>query len=70
MFGMLNSEVSKAVNWITINIKYYFYNMKTLKKTIHINDTKNILQNKFQIEQYIYFKNCCMTYLINGGENC
>ena len=58
MFGMLNSEVSEAVNWITINIKYYIYNMKTLNKTIHINDIKNILQNKFQIERYIYFKNC------------
>ena len=58
MFGMLNSEVSEAVNWITINIKYYIYNIKTVKKTIHINDIKNILQNKFQIERYIYFKNC------------
>ena len=38
MFGTLNSEVSEAVNWITINIKYYIYNVKTLKKTIHIND--------------------------------
>ena len=23
MFGMLNGEVNVAVNWITINIKYY-----------------------------------------------
>ena len=58
MFGMLNSEVNEAVNWIAINIKHYTYNVNTRNKTIHINDIKHILQIFFQIERYIYFKNC------------
>jgi hypothetical protein len=58
MFGMINNEKSNFVNWLTINIKYYIYCMKILKKNVHFNAVKNILQNKFQVEKYIYYKNC------------
>ena len=58
MFGMVNNKNSTFINWLTINIKYYIYNMKIQKKMLNINSVKNMLKNKFYIEKYILFKNC------------
>ena len=58
MFGMANNKNSTFINWLTINIKYYIYNMKIQKKMLNINSVKNMLKNKFYIEKYILFKNC------------
>ena len=44
MFGILEVEQKYVLNWLIFNIKYYIY--------------KDILRNKFQVEKYIYFKNC------------
>ena len=58
MFGILEGEQKYVLNWLIFNIKYYIYNMKILKKDMHVNAIKDILRNKFQVEKYIYFKNC------------
>ena len=58
LFGMVNNKNSTFINWLTINIKYYIYNMKIQKKMLNINSVKNMLKNKFYIEKYILFKNC------------
>ena len=58
MFGMINNKNSSFVNWLTINIKYYIYSMKIQKKVLNINNVKDMLKTKFDIEKYILFKNC------------
>ena len=58
MFGMINNKISKIVNWLIINIKYYIYNTKIFKNSLNIKNIEDVLQHKFQIEKYIYLKNC------------
>jgi hypothetical protein len=58
IFGMIDDKLAQNINWLIINIKYYIYTMKILKRNLCINTIKVILQKKFQIEKYIYFKNC------------
>ena len=56
IFGMINNEKCRFVNWLTINIKHYIYTMKVQKQKLNIKAIKNILQKQFQIEKYILYK--------------
>ena len=58
IFRMINNEKCRCVNWFIINIKHYIYRMKVQKQKLNIKAIKTILQKQFQIEKYIFFKNC------------
>ena len=58
IFGMINNEKCRFVNWLTINIKHYIYTMKVQNFFFNIKAIKNILQKQFQIEKYILYKKC------------
>ena len=68
IFGMINNEKCRFVNWLTINIKHYIYRMKVQKQKLNIKAIKNILQKQFQIEKYI--KNIVnITYSSSTGHH-
>ena len=64
IFGMINNETCRFVNWLIINIKHYIYRIKVQKQKLNIKAIKNILQKLFQIEKYILFKNCVYNLFI------
>ena len=51
IFGMINNEKCRFVNWLTINIKHYIYRMKVQKQKLNIKAIKNVLQKQFQIKK-------------------
>ena len=55
MFGILEGEQKYILNWLIFNIKY-IYNIKILKKDMHVNAIKHILRNKFQTESIFTLK--------------
>ena len=71
MFGKINGEINQlyAVNWLIINIKYHIYCTKIFGNNLDITSIKNTLQHKYQIEKYIYYKNCEYDKFKSTGEN-
>ena len=45
-------------NWLIINVKYYIYRMKIQNAKLSTEALKIILNDKLQIEKYIFYKNC------------
>ena len=66
IFGMINNEKCRYVNWLTINIKHYIYRMKVQKQKLNIKAIHFFLQKQFQIEKYILFN---ITYSSSTGHH-
>ena len=57
IFGVIVDKMSKHINWLILNVKYYVFSTKIVKINVCINTIKVVLGKKFQIEKYIYYKN-------------
>ena len=50
--------MSKNLNWLILNVKYYIYSMKIVNRNLCINTINIVLGKKFLTEKYIYYKTC------------